>query len=677
MSKKPDKEKLFSQIMARAEEAHTYDFDNRAEALDDLKFKLGGDYQWDETLLAERRNDGRPCETINRMPQFIRQVTNDARENRPSIKVRGVDDEADPETAEVLEGTIRHIEDQSEATSTAYIPAIDNAASCGIGHWRIRTEYADDDTFGQDIFIEGIPNPLAVLWDPVAKKATREDARYCFVMEDISEDEFEERYPDTPMTDFAIDGSQGLFWRDAAAKTVRIAEYWCKEPVDKTLGLTADGKVIDLTGIPAPSVKFIGIQETRKVKSHKIVQYIVSGHGVLEGPNEFPGKYIPVVAVIGEEIHLGDTRKRISVIRHAKPAQRLYNLWRNAQTEQIALQPKSPIMATAKQIEKYKDVWKQANRRNLPYLPYEGDPTANGPPQRLQPPQISSAMSEAVDIAAEEMKATTGIFDAALGDRSNETSGIAIQNRQRESDVSNAHFADNLALSIRHTGRILIDLIPQIYDTEKTVRLLNEDGTEKWERINAQVMGPDGPMYLHDLSVGKYDVTVKTGPSYQTRRQEAADSMMQFIQTVPDSAQFVVDLLAKNMDWPGADEIAKRFRKMLMKSNPDLIEKNDEEEPPQPTQADQMNALMMQMEARTKTAQAQKTEAEAEKAEMETAKTGMEVAQMAAVGPIGMAVQQAVMDVLAKMGVSDASQGQPGQSSAGMVPAPSQPQLVN
>lgn len=675
MSKKQDKEELFRQIMARADEAHTHDFDNRADAMDDLQFKLGGIHQWDPTVLKERTDDNRPCETINRMPQFIRQVTNDARENRPAIKVRGVDDESDPETAAVLEGIIRHIEDQSEAVSTAYITGIDNSASCGIGHWRIKTEYADDDTFGQDIIIEGIPNPLAVLWDPVAKKATREDARYCFVMEDISEDEFEELYPDKPMADFAIDGSQGLFWRDAAAKTVRIAEYWCKEPVDKTIGLTADGKTIDLTDIPAMSVKFLGITETRKVKSHKVVQYIVSGHGILEGPNDFASKYIPVIAVIGEEIHLGDTRKRISVIRHAKPAQRLYNIWRNAQTEQIALQPKSPIMATGKQIEKYKDIWKQANKRSFPYIPYDPDGTAP-PPQRLQPAQISTAMSEAVAIAADEMKSTTGIYDAALGDKSNETSGIAIQNRQRESDVSNAHFADNLALSIRHTGRILIDLIPQIYDTEKTVRLLNEDGTENYERINAQVMGPEGPMYVHDLSVGKYDVTVKTGPSYQTRRQEAADSMMQFIQTVPDSAQFVVDLLAKNMDWPGADEIAKRFRMMLMKTHPDLVEKNDEEETPQPTQADQMNALMMQMEARTKEADARKTEAEAEKAEMETAKTGMEVAQMAAVGPIGMAVQQAVMKVLADLGVPDQPQGQPGQSSAGMVPAP-QPQLVN
>lgn len=668
---KADASELHRDMMERAEDAHTFDFDNRTDALDDLQFAVGGQYQWpDWTNYQERMDDGRPCETLNQLGPFIHQIENDARENRPSIKVRGVDDDSDPETAEVFEGIVRHIEDQSEAVTTAYIPGVKNAATCGIGHWRVKTEYCDDDTFGQDIFIESIPNALGVLWDPKAKKATREDARFCFVIDDIPEDEFEERWPDAVANDFSP-GLDGSFWSDAMAKTIRIAEYWVKEPYQKTIGRTRDGKVIDLTGIPAPSVKFIGVTDTRKVQSHRVVQYIISGKGLLEGPNKWAGKHIPIVALIAEEIWMGEKRVRKSLIRDAKAAQRLYNVWRNTQTEQVALQPKAPFMVEIGQLNhpEVKALFKVANRRNLPFLAYKhvGDVP---PPQRTQPPQASSAMSEAVALAMNELRSTTGIYDAALGKKSNETSGIAIQNRQRESDVSNAHFSDNLALSIRHTGRILIDLIPSYYDTERVVRLLNEDGSERWETINTQVMSEKGLTNLHDLSVGKYDVTVKTGPSYQTRRQEAADFLLQFMQSAPDSAPFIMDILAKNLDAPGADELAKRFKMLLMKQHPEFFDQKDQEPAPPPTQADQQNALMGHLQVQEQQAKTQLTQAQAEDAEMDAALKGMQVAQLAAQGPIAAAVNQAVMEVLSKFGIAS----EPGQG-AGIPPA-QQPQQI-
>lgn len=664
MSEKTDDD-LHNEAMECADEAHTFDFDNRTECIDDLQFAVGGDYQWaDWQNLKERRDNGQPCETINQLGPFIHQIENDARQNRPAIKVRGVDDESDPDTAELLEGLTRHIEDASEAVSTAYIPGIKNAATCGIGHWRIDTEYAEDDPFGpQDIFIRSIPNPLAVLWDPRAVKATREDAKYCFVLDDIPEKEYGERWPDKAVSDFGP-GVDASFWRDQNAKTIRVAEYWVKEPYEKTFGKTQDGKSVDLTDIPSAAQKYI-VTETRKIKAHRIRQYFISGNGILEGPNEWAGNYLPVIAVLGEEIWMGDKRIRKSLIRDAKSVQRLYNSWRNAQTEQIAMQPKSPYMATPKQMAGFEKVWKQANRRNLPYLPYNPDGTAP-PPSRVQPPQISSAMSEAVGLALNELRAVTGIYDAALGKKSNETSGVAIQNRQKESDVSNAHFPDNLALSIRHTGRVLIDLIPKIYDTERVVRILGEDGSANWEKINSSVMTPQGPQTVHDLSVGKYDVTVKVGPSYATRRQEAADFLLQFIQSAPDSAQFVMDLIAKNLDQPGADELAKRFKLLLAKQHPEFFTEKDDIQPPPPTQQDQMNALMSQVQMREAEASARKTEAEADDAEMDAALKGVQVMTVAAQGPIEVAVQQAVMQVLSKFGLS-------GQTPSSPAAGPQQP----
>lgn len=649
---------LHSQIIERADQAHVADLENREEALDDLRFCAGGRNQWDITVLQQREADGRPIITVDRMGQFVHQVSGEARKNRPSIKVRGVDDQADPDTADILEGIVRHIEDQSEATSTAYIPGIENAARCGIGAWRITTKWADDDTFGQDIFIEGIPNALAVLWDPYAKRVDRSDANWCFVIEDIPEEEYEEKYPDHAVSDFAP-GITAIFWRDIASKTVRVAEYWCKEPYKKTIGQTKDGKTIDLTDIPAPSVKFLGIVKQREVESHKVVSYMVSGAGLLTKAQPWAGKYIPIVAVIGEEINVGEHRVRFGIVRKAKDPQRLYNLWRSLQAETIALQPKSPFIATTKQIEKNKEVWLQANRRNFPYLPYDPDGTAP-PPQRQPPPQASRAMMEEAMLSVEEMKATTGVYDASLGNRSNETSGIAIENRDKQSETSNAHFPDNLALSIRHTGRILVDLIPEIWDTEKVVRLLNEDGTQKWEHINKLIQTPDGPEYLHDLSLGKYDVTIKTGPGYATRRQESADFYLQFMQSMPDSAHFVADLLAKNLDAPGADELAKRYRIMLNKTNPEFFPEGTGEPAPTPTPADQNNALMAHAELTKTVAEAQKLEAEAESAEMDTALKGAQVHALAMSDPLGQMAEQAVMNVMQRLFANTQPQPQPG-----------------
>jgi len=645
------------EIMERADLAHVADLENREEALDDLRFCAGGRNQWDPTVLQQREADGRPIITVDRMGQFVHQVSGEARKNRPSIKVRGVDDQSDPDTADILEGIVRHIEDQSEATSQAYIPGIENAARCGIGAWRVTTKWADDDTWGQDIYIEGIPNALAVLWDPYAKRSDRSDANWCFVIEDIPEEEYEEKYPDKPVSDFAP-GVTSLFWRDVATKTVRVAEYWCKEPYKKTIGLTADGQTIDLTKIPAPSVKFMGITKTRTVDAFKVVSYMVSGAGLLTDAQPWAGKYIPIVAVVGEEISVGEQRIRFGIVRKAKDPQRLYNLWRSLQAETIALQPKSPFIATTKQIEKNKEVWLQANRRNFPYLPYDPDGTAP-PPQRQPPPQASRAMMEEAMLSVEEMKATTGVYDASLGNRSNETSGIAIENRDKQSETSNAHFPDNLALSIRHTGRILVDLIPKIYDTEKVVRLLNEDGTQKWEHINKLIQTPDGPQYMHDLSLGKYDVTIKTGASYATRRQESADFYLQFMTSMPDSAHFVADLLAKNLDAPGADELAKRFRIMLNKTNPEFFPEGTGEPAPPPTPMDQNNALMAHAKLTQEVAKAQLIEAQAEDAEADTALKSLQVHALAMGDPLSQLAEQAVMNVLGRM-FGQTQQPQPG-----------------
>lgn len=665
-----DKEAKHREIIKNIELDAQADWANRLEALDDLRFVANEDGcgQWDETVYRDRKEQGLSTITVNLMPQFVRQVTNDARNNRPAIKVRPVDDDADPETAEVLEGIVRHIEDQSEAASKAYIPAIDNAAKCGIGHWRVTAKYCDEESFDekQELYIEGVPNALAVLWDRAAKDPTRMDAEHVSVLDDWTDEAFKAKYPDAALSDIDLGINGNMDWR--TNDMVRVVEYWCKEPSTRILAKMQDGSLIDITKVPQDALQFLPPHKVKKVKSTKIVQYIVSGSEILEGPNEWKGKYLPIIPIIGEETWIGENRVRSSLVRHAKDPARLYNLWRSKQADLIALQPLSPFIATAKQVEPYRALWLAANKRAMPYLPYIADPAAP-PPQRSQPPQGSQAMAEEIAIAAGELRSTTGIYDSGLGQHTSEAvSGKAIGKLQQQSDMATLHFGDNLQLSIRHCGRVLVDLIPYYWDTEQKVRLLNEDGTDKFEQINSLIMTQAGAEPVHDLSIGKYDVTVTVGPSYATRRMAAAESILQFIQTAPDSAAFVMDILAKNQDWPGADEIAERFRIMLMKTNPEFFKDDDNAEPPQPTQADQMNAMMAQLQIKETEAKTRKTEAEADKAEMEAVQTAVETEAMSTMHPLQTeaAILDTIMNVIqrSREATQTAQPGQPSQQAA-------------
>jgi len=500
------------------------------------------------------------------------------------------------------------------------------------------------------------------------------DANHVSVLEDMSDEAFKLKYPDAAISDISIGSNGQLDWR--TQDFVRVAEYWCKEPVTKTLAKTQDGSILDITKVPAEAIKFLPPHKTKKVKSHKVVQYIVSGKEILEGPNEWKGKYLPIIPIIGEETWVGENRIRTSLVRNAKDPARLYNLWRSNQMEIIGLQPKAPFIATFKQIEKYRELWLQANKRNLPYLPYDADPAANGPPKREQPPVASQAIAEEIAVASNELRATTGIYDAQLGQHSSEAvSGKAIGKLQQQSDLATLHFGDNLQLSIRHCGRILVDLIPYYWDTEQTVRLLGEDGTDKFEKINSLIMTQAGAEPVHDLSVGTYDVTVTAGPSYATKRMESVDVLTQLIQTMPDAAMFMMDILVKNMDIPGGEELAKRFRMAILKAHPEFADKDDQQDMPPPTQADQMNAMAGKLKMEQEEAQTRLLNAQADDAEMDAAVKAITLDATASTHHVQVesAVLKELMDVITR-GQQAMQPAQPGQGAPAQMPQPAAPQ---
>lgn len=556
-------EELLRDIREKYKEAEEFWSDNRKWALEDIRF--GNGEQWPEDVVALRESEKRPCLVVDKLNQYVRQIVNDGRQNRPSIKVRPVDSGADVETATVYQGVIKHIEERSGADA-AYDCALNSAATNGFGFFRILTEYAGDATFDQELVIRRVKNPLSVLLSPNVQEADGSDMRYAFFLETMPKDEFERQFPGKLPEDFETNDSyQGWFGEE-----VLVAEYWCVKEEKRTLHLLADGAVLskadfDLLGEDG---EFL-LVEKRNIPKRTVWRAKVSGKDFLEPMTEWPGKYIPLLVVYGNELDVEGKTILSGIIRPAKDAQRLYNYSRSAFAERVALTPKAPWVAAEGQVEDYEKDWNTANTASHSVLRYR--PTSlNGqplpPPARTSASDIPAGFAQDMQISEHDIQGAIGMYAASLGAPSNERSGKAILARQKEGDVGTFHYHDNLNRAIRHAGRILVDLIPKIYDSSRVVRILGYDGTSDNAEIDPSLPvahEKQGVKTIYNLGVGSYDVTVTTGPSYNTLRQEAAESMAEMVQANPNLMAIIGDLLVKNMDWPGADEISDRLKLAL------------------------------------------------------------------------------------------------------------------
>jgi hypothetical protein len=604
-------EQLIEEALARFKLAEEAEAETRREALADLEFAAGK--QWPEGIVQERERDNRPCLVVNRIPQFIQQVTNDQRQNRPSIKVHAVDDQADPETAKIYQGLIRHIEYNSSA-DTAYDTAFDSAVRARFGFFRILTQYVSPLSFEQEIIIKRVRDRFSAYLDPHHVEPDGSDANWGFVFEDISKDDFKSRFPKAKLS------GDGEWESEHAARpewvksdTVRIAEYFYKEFNEETLlqiqgedgaiasllakdlkeqGVSAVESLTEGSLVALPTGEQFRILRTRKTPVPSIKWCKLNGCEILE-KTDWPGSHIPIIPVYGNEQIINGKRVIESLVTHAKDSQRMYNYWKSAETEAIALAPRAPFAAPAAAIKGYEAMWASANRANYSYLPYHAYDEQQRPipaPQRQAIEPAVGAITQAAQLAAEDLKATTGIYDAALGARSNETSGIAIARRNQQAQTSNFHFIDNLTRSLKHAGRILVDLIPKIYDSARVARIIGEDGEQKIVQLN-QEFEEGGEMRAYMLSKGKYDVTVDVGPSFASKRQEAAQAMIELSRSVPQLGQAAPDLLVKTFDFHGVKELAERLKKIL----PPGLADDDKDKKPLPPEVQAQMAQMNQM----------------------------------------------------------------------------------
>jgi len=598
--------------------------DSREDELDDLRFMAGSpdnQWQWPADVLATRGSvqgqtiNARPCLTINKLPQHVRQVTNEQRQNRPTGKVIPADDKADVAVAEIFDGMVRHIEYISDA-DVAYDTACDNQVTYGEGYIRLLTEYCREDSFDQDLKIGRVRNSFSVYMDPTIQDPCGSDAKWCFLTEDLTKEEYERMFPNaSPVSSMMSQGvgDQSLSqW--LSEDTVRIAEYFYFEHKSVKLNLYPDN-VTAIDGTPQDKQLKLMFQKpirSRNVDKKQVKWLKTNGFEVLQ-EQDWAGKWIPVIRVVGNEWEVDGQLYVSGLVRNAKDAQRMYNYWVSQEAEMLALAPKAPFIGYGGQFEGYENQWKTANTTNWPYLEVNPDVTDGAGsalplPQRAAPPLAQTGLIQAKMGASDDIKSTTGQYDSSLGAASNERSGRAILAREKQGDTGTYHYVDNLSRAIRYVTRQLVDIIPKIYDTERVARIVGLDGEVGMVKVNPQqpepvksIMDQTGIVMekVYNLSVGVYDVCVTTGPGYMTKRQEALDAMSMLLQSNPDLWKVAGDLFIKNMDWPGAQEMAARFAKII---DPKVMEGEDQS--PEMQQAKQqieaMTQHMQQMEGMLK-----------------------------------------------------------------------------
>jgi len=538
------------------------DSNNRAEALDDVRFAAGD--QWPVDVQNSRILEARPCLTINKIDAYVRQICNQQRQQRPRIKVHGMNNESDEKVAEILTGICRHIENQSDADA-AYDHAFEYCVKMGWGYWRVTTDYVREDSFDQEIYIRPVENPFTVYFDPNSVLPDGSDAERVLITTVISKDVFKTMYPDAEVDQgFSSRGTGDTESEWVTKEDIRVAEYFYTERTKDMLLELSDGTTGYSTEIPSKEVLAqagITVIAKRDVWRKKIKYCKLTAMQILE-EGEWAGKYIPIVPVFGQEVRVDDKHKKFGLVRMAKDPQRMYNYWSTALTETVALAPKAKWLLAEGQDEGHENEWAMANIKAMPVLRYkqtdiEGRPAPQ--PTRLQPEPPPVGVMSALQSMNQDLQAVVGIFDPSQLPQGLQ-SGKSINGQQMQADMTNFHYYDNLTRSIRHTGRIILDLIPKIYDRERVMRIIGDDGKPEIVTLNQPGTDENGvAKILNDVTVGEYDVVMDTGPGYNSKRQEAVDAMTSLFAADPALVQIAGDLYVRNMDFPGSDVIADRL----------------------------------------------------------------------------------------------------------------------
>lgn len=580
-----DKDDFINKAMARFKIATEAEADNHKKGLEVDRFSIELK-QWPDQIQTDRNTNNQPCLVLDQTNKFLRSVTNEQRMNRPQIKISPGDDD-NVDTAQQIEDKIRHIQVESQA-DVAYDTAVDSQTRKGWGYMRLLTVFSGENSFDQDIKIVPERNAYCIYLDPDCSDPDYPYPKWGFRVSDMQEDDYKKKYPKSELASMEIEsiGNDAPEWIDLNAKKIRIAEYWVVNEEAQTIYLLPDGTVTDTVPEGIKPLK------ERDTVIYSVCMYKINMIEKLS-TEEWAGKYIPIIPVYGDDHDVNGKRVLSGMVEPMMDEQRQFNYWSSASTEAIALAPKAPFILAEGQQSGYENMWRQANAKNYPYLIYK-PVSLNGSlapaPQRNSAEPPVQAMMTAIAQAGQNLKGTTGIYDDNLGARSNAVSGKAIMAHQKEGDVATYHYTDNFSRAQHFVGVQLLDLMPKIYDTARTTGAVSEDGKHRKIKINQPYIDKDGTPQFHDFTKGKYDVTVTTGPSFQTKRQESQDGMSQMVQSFPEIMKVAGDLVVSQFDWPGAQMLAERLEKTLP---PEL--QDNKGQPQVPPQVQQQLAHSKQM----------------------------------------------------------------------------------
>lgn len=623
-----DEAAFLSQALKRRSESWTAEEDQRSQALEDINFCHREQSQWDDYSKATRKD--RPKYEINKVLQAVRQVLGNMRKSQFSSKVRPSGGEATQEMADVFNGLIRNIENDSNFENVTQV-AGKEAITGGFGAWQIVTDYNDDDSFEQSIKIKPIHSATtSVYFDSASSDEHHRDAQYAFVDQEISKIEFEQKYgKSTPQSSISKEEySSNNNWSER--ETIRISDYWVKIPVKKQIAELSTGEVVDYDDDfkkieDELTLNDIVVKRTRSVKSHKVQHYKISADKILDGPNDWAGKYIPIVPVYGTQIWIDGQHYYSGMVRFSKDAQRIYNYTTSFKIEQAANSIFTDRPVVTKRMLAGNEKYWNSNRPGEPIVVNPDPRMPGGIPVRLGSTAVNSALVEQTYQADQDVQATTGIYAQSLGNNPREQSGIALQTQQQRGDNGAFEMMDSVARAVQYSTEILIDLLPKIYDTERQERIIHDDGTSKFVPINKEVIDrqTNEPVIYNDLATGKYDVVSSVGPSFKTAREEAANKMAFMMQTAPNVTPLLLDIWAKNLDIPDSEEISKRLRKPMIEqgiATPTEEEKKEMEEAantPQAQMQAQLQSKLQELQLKTVEAESRLKAAEAFTAEQE------------------------------------------------------------
>ncbi|HAV2808290.1 portal protein [Acinetobacter baumannii] len=593
MTKEKDQDSILDEIKKNLKYAEDYWHDNYERGVEDKEFVTVKGAQWEDGAVARRTAEGKPSLEFNLCRAYCRQQINTQRQNRAQVKVVPVDNGADADKANIIEGLIKDTEESSDAES-AYDQAAENAVYGAIGFFRIVTDYVSELSFNQEPRFMTVHNPHAWYISPQSKALDGSDARWAVGGEWVDKDIIEAKYGASAVVDFAM--SEYSDWCNTEDKTVLIVEYFKIEEVSDELWMLEDGTtnyksaLLDEFGVSEDELKPL-VTNSRSTTRTEVKWYKASGSKVLE-ETVFPGKYIPVIPVYGEVTYIGEERYLHSLVHFAKDPQRLYNYWKSTEAQILQKNQDDILVVDPKGVSGHEEEWRDPSKFAAVHYKHIDDNQQSIPaPYRIGAAQPPVGVLNAAESAKVAITDILNMHAPIMGGDSQEVSGVAIGMRQRQSETAQFHLQDNLNKSIRHAGRILLGLYQALYTVPMVRRIIGADGEAK--QINLFDKTADG--VLADVTIGRYDVRMDTGPSFNTQREQNFALMMQLLSMNPQLFSLIGDILLQNSPLLNAKEISERIRSTMP---PQVLGKGEQIDPEQAkAQIQQLDQLVQKMTA--------------------------------------------------------------------------------